>query len=133
MKTKEQVLEGRIKLKERTSCIYALIKDDIIVYVGQSVNVEQRVQAHAFTKDFDSYSIIEENVDMNIINELEADYIINFNPVLNKTIHYNEKHLTIKQVRKKLRKQTRTIEKLMKLNNAEWSRFKTVDVTKIMQ
>lgn len=37
--------------------IYFLLKGDVVVYVGQSMNVEKRVTAHR-DKDFDSFRVI---------------------------------------------------------------------------
>lgn len=62
--------------------IYLLTKKDIVVYVGQSINIENRVKQHSKTdKDFDDYIAIE--CTRNLLNETEEAYILRFNPVYN--------------------------------------------------
>lgn len=72
-----------------TPCIYALIKDNKIVYIGQTYDIMQRLSAHIDShKVFDSYAIVEwvQNKDSKYISDLEADYIKQLKPKYN-TIH----------------------------------------------
>jgi len=62
--------------------IYFLIKDNSVVYVGQSKNMVERIHAHARDKDFDSYYFLE--VDSNELNNFEAMYITLYQPEYNK-------------------------------------------------
>jgi predicted house-cleaning noncanonical NTP pyrophosphatase (MazG superfamily) len=60
--------------------VYFLIKDDEIVYIGQSINIASRVASHK-DKDFDSMSFVacqKEELDI-----LESLYILAYQPALN--------------------------------------------------
>ncbi len=60
--------------------IYFLIKDNIIVYIGQSINVEKRIVSHR-DKDFDSFRVIV--CDNSKLLEYEKRLISLFKPKLN--------------------------------------------------
>jgi molybdopterin converting factor small subunit len=66
----------------RLKCgIYFLIKDESVVYVGQSINIAQRIANHKTTKDFDTFTYIQckpEN-----LNTIEAMYIDRLKPKYN--------------------------------------------------
>ena len=82
---KEFILENRKKIEEKICCIYFLIKNEEIVYIGQSVNGISRIQQHT-DKDFDSYFILETKKEY--LNDLESHYIVKFNPIYNKRVSY---------------------------------------------
>lgn len=61
--------------------VYFLIKDSKVVYIGQSINIVNRISTHANNHDFDSVAIIEccqEELDV-----LESLYIFKFQTPLN--------------------------------------------------
>jgi hypothetical protein len=61
--------------------VYFLIKNETVVYVGQSTNIFQRVGDHESKKDFDTFTYIEcAKEDLNI---METKYIVKFKPPLN--------------------------------------------------
>ena len=60
--------------------IYLLKKGGVVVYVGQSINIEQRIKQHK-DKKFDDYMTIE--CEKNLLNETEEAYILLFNPKYN--------------------------------------------------
>jgi hypothetical protein len=66
----------------RLKCgVYFLIKDESVVYVGQSTNIAQRIANHKATKDFDTFTYIQckpEN-----LNTIEAMYIDRLKPKYN--------------------------------------------------
>jgi hypothetical protein len=66
----------------RLKCgVYFLIKDESVVYVGQSINITQRVAEHTKTKDFDTFTYVQckrEN-----LNQIEALYIQRLKPKYN--------------------------------------------------
>jgi len=71
--------EGRDPLRG----VYFLIRQDKIVYVGQSENIQERIKRHKINgKKFDSYSYILCLKDE--INDLEKFYIDACNPELNR-------------------------------------------------
>lgn len=62
--------------------IYFLIQDGEVVYVGQSIDVLNRVAEHAAgPKQFDRYYYIE--VEPQHLNTVEADYIVTLGPKYN--------------------------------------------------
>jgi len=66
------------------SGIYFLIKDKEIIYVGNTVDLHQRLKVHSKDKDFDSYNFIKEKSrDKRLV--LEYEFIKKFTPKLNKT------------------------------------------------
>lgn len=62
------------------SCIYFLIKDDKIIYIGQTKNLKTRLKVHA-KKGFDSVRSIE--CDDSVILYYEQRWIRRFKPPLN--------------------------------------------------
>jgi len=56
---KEEILSlAQPILQHLKICVYALIKENEIVYVGQTVTGLPRILNHIYTKDFDSYSLL---------------------------------------------------------------------------
>jgi predicted GIY-YIG superfamily endonuclease len=78
--SENEIIGTSIPLPE-TSGIYFLIKDNVIVYVGQSKNVHRRLQEHLSSKAFDRINIIECSI--NDLNRLETLYIKKLKPILN--------------------------------------------------
>ena len=81
--------------------VYALWKDDEIIYVGKSINVIPRVSTHLKDKDFDSYSYIELN-GKNEMDFIESRLILKLQPKLNKTLP-TEGYISLKRIRKLIR------------------------------
>ena len=72
-------------------CIYFLIDDDEIVYVGQSVNIYFRFMCHGISgKIFNRISWID--IGDADLDETEADYIIKFNPKYNNSLPICDKY-----------------------------------------
>ena len=82
---KQAILNRAVKFSP-TSGIYFLIKDQEIVYVGKSVNIQTRLGVHLNEGaiDFDSYSFIE--CGQAEMNNLEMEYILRFQPRHNKGV-----------------------------------------------
>ena len=72
--------------------IYALRQLDKVVYVGQSKNVKNRVNAHKRNKNFDSYDILEEleGKEIHEILKIEDSYIELYNPIYNKCLNRSD-------------------------------------------
>ena len=86
-------LESKIVMDKRglnfAPCVYALIKDDEVVYIGQSYNIMARLTDHINSnKVFDSYAIVEwcENKSSDYVLDVEKKYIKELRPI------YNVKH-----------------------------------------
>lgn len=77
----KDVIIAKSKEDKGIACgIYFLIKDDEIVYIGQSVNIASRLSQHT-NKDFDRMSFILCN--KSELNILETLYILAYQPKLN--------------------------------------------------
>jgi hypothetical protein len=61
--------------------VYFLIHDDEIVYVGQSINIHQRIGEHEKTKIFTTFTYVECSYEE--LNKIEARYIDMFKPKYN--------------------------------------------------
>ena len=81
--------------------IYFLIQQDVIIYVGQSVNVLTRIKDHwrnrSYVRSFDKYNWI--GCEKAILNEVESEMILRFRPKLNRIISPNRRFISFKQVR----------------------------------
>ena len=77
--------------------IYFLIKDEEVVYVGQTINGYGRINAHT-DKDFD-YACYIDCPEYDLDNK-EGYYIIKYNPKYNKAL--NKAYITIPRCRHKL-------------------------------
>lgn len=64
-----------------TSGVYFLIRDGVIVYVGQSSKVYARIDRHRDTKHFDRIAVLE--CAASDLLRLESIYIKKFKPILN--------------------------------------------------
>lgn len=71
-----------------TPCVYFLCKEDRIVYIGQSVNLQARLGQHLLLKNFDRVYYMEVREDE--LNRIEAELIEYYDPELNKTGNMNE-------------------------------------------
>ena len=83
--SREQIVSEAYANDVISGCaVYFLIKKKVIVYVGQSQSVLYRIRTHMAQgeKDFDSFSYI--NVPEKDVNDIEMQYIKEFNPVYNK-------------------------------------------------
>jgi hypothetical protein len=81
----DQILKIAIRV-DQVPCfsgIYYLIKDNVIVYVGQSTNVIARIAAHLAVREkvFDSYSFVQ--IPAEELNHMEAKEIIRHRPIYN--------------------------------------------------
>lgn len=114
MLNKNEILD---KSKNNLSLIgiYFLIKNNKIVYVGQSVNIFKRIADHIRSEkmDFDSYSF--ENYPKKNLNLIEAEYIIKFEPKLNSyMLPKNSKYAPINSTRKKYDLKAKAAERIIK-------------------
>jgi len=79
--------------------IYFLIKSNKIIYVGQSHDVQYRLQKHFMEKDFDGYYILE--CPKKYLSSLEAYFIIKFELELNDyTVPSNPIYKSLPQLKK---------------------------------
>lgn len=73
--------------------LYFLIKDEKVVYVGQTKNLSARMAGH-LNKDYDKYRFIQ--CPEHLLKHYENRWILRFSPILNKTkIKAGDDSLTI--------------------------------------
>lgn len=70
-------------IKNVITGVYFLFYNDVLVYVGQSTNVEKRLMSHFSSKVFDKYHYIK--CDEDRLLEVEKHYIDKFKPFYNGT------------------------------------------------
>jgi hypothetical protein len=87
--TESAILKNATGKNQTTPGVYFLIKDNRIVYVGQTVNIHNRLSGHG-DKDFDAVALVEVT-DKSIRNNVEAHYSVTLAPPYNKIVptkHY---------------------------------------------
>jgi len=82
--TEDEIVKNSLSMTNFCG-VYFLIKEQSIVYVGQSVNLFSRVATHATEKDFDSIAYI--LCDKSMLDKLESLYIHTLRPELNGVNH----------------------------------------------
>lgn len=65
-------------------CIYFLVKNHEVVYVGQTWSIYARIAVHMKSKVFDKVAMFD--VHPSEMNNVEAAYILKFNPIYNKVL-----------------------------------------------
>ena len=104
------------KFKKERGYIYFLIDGDQIVYVGQSTNVSLRIYHHLKSdKVFDYYSVIP--CEQNILNEVEAFYIVRFKPKYNHNLPKNVLFVTKDKIKKDYKIDGHRLNKLLSSHN----------------
>lgn len=98
-----ELLQGNKKDVSQLSgfYVYALWKDDEIVYIGQTVQLEARLVVHTRDKDFDEYSYFKcrDGMEMDCLES----YLINeLRPKYNKALGHG--YISINKVRERIRK-----------------------------
>jgi len=71
--------------------LYVLLKNNVVVYVGQSENILSRLTFH-HQKQYDSYAIC--LIPYGNMNEWEAQLIVKYKPVYNSTLPVNETYIS---------------------------------------
>jgi hypothetical protein len=67
--------------------VYFLLQGEEVIYVGQSTDIPSRVLSHRRTKDFDRYATMP--VPRDWLSEVEAEYILHYQPELNRSLPKN--------------------------------------------
>ena len=113
--TLEEIQQNKNLLKENNrSGIYFLLKGDKVVYVGQTINnVYMRIGTHMQQgKDFDSYYFIE--CSEFELDDLEAYYILIFDPFYNVQITSAKRFMTKDKLKKKFGVSKHVINKVIR-------------------
>ena len=83
----EQVILSKKREYFDSVCIYALIDNNEVVYIGQSSDVMGRLSSHRMSsKNFTHFAIVEriDTKDSDYINKVEREYISKLKPKYNK-------------------------------------------------
>ena len=93
----EEVFDYVYKLQDvYYPCIYFLIKENKVVYVGQTEFGLKRILSHIPEKDFDTIKTI--RCDKENLNEMEIAYIVKYQPIYNKCLSNATSVTRIKQL-----------------------------------
>lgn len=128
--SKEIILQNQEKFKP-IACIYFLIKNNEIVYVGQTIDLYARLSAHSREKDFDAYSFVECNIDE--LDALEILYIVKFKPKYNTRLPNNPYFKTLKQIKQTLGCSLRTLKKIIRERDIKPIWMDYYDIRKFQQ
>lgn len=92
-KNASDIIRESIKYNPRDEqcCIYVLLLDGVIVYVGQTVNLPARLAQHAKNKEFDAHWSTQ--VAREEMSSAEAAHIVALNPRLNSTLPPNMEYM----------------------------------------
>lgn len=101
MLEKQEVLDRKQAVTKKDCYVYFLIKNDEIIYIGQTTRGTARVYSHYEDKDFDSYSLVP--CEESELNDLAAKYIVKFNPRYNITPPQNNLFASKNTLKKKLK------------------------------
>ena len=116
MKLVNYILDKKQNINKKPM-IYFLIKDNKIIYVGQSKFGVSRIYGHR-DKDFDSFSYIE--VDVNELDEREAFYIVELSPILNSSyLPSNKTYIHANNIKHYFSMGAWDVKRLLKRNNAK--------------
>lgn len=110
--TREIVCDTKLTQVTRVNGIYFLIKDGVVVYVGQSNNILTRVSTHS-TFEFDSFNYFEVSSKKRLDN-LEAYFIAKFKPAYNQVMQRNTVGLTNQHKMTSIKIPKKVTEKLVK-------------------
>lgn len=122
MKTKDDILFNKTPITKLRG-VYFLIRHNEIVYVGQAADIISRVYHHTQKKVFDSFSYLECEGDMNLI---EAEYILRFFPVYNQQLPQNDRYVPFHVLRRALKvNKGRRLKRFIKSNQIKpvYSKF----------
>ena len=112
----KEIIQGKQEIHNfKGNYIYFLLKDNVVVYVGQTTQGVQRIFAHCNDKVFDSFNMIE--CSKKKLDETEAYYITKFNPKYNIQLPNNDTYLSINQIKNNYRIDKRAINKIVKFYN----------------
>ena len=83
-------VRGIEELDEQAGYVYFLVRDDQVVYVGQTTKLRSRIKTHRKMKGFDQVFYI--HVNKADLNAVETKWIRHFDPPLNGTEGFNPMH-----------------------------------------
>lgn len=112
------------------SCIYFLIKDNIVVYVGKTTNGKWRIKQHKNDKNYDKVYIIK--CKSKELMKLEDDYMMKYKPKYNILHNVDRKNIiTIyNQLRKEYKIGIIALIDYIKKNNIKIEKFHNVESIK---
>jgi len=95
------ICDGLSYHDEQPLCVYLLLNNMNIVYVGQTTDLRTRLKNHKKDKQFDYYysRFVPQSIGA---NELEAELIVKYKPIYNKCLPPNERYASMNQIQDRL-------------------------------
>jgi excinuclease UvrABC nuclease subunit len=74
-----------LEREEENYKVYFLLRNEEVIYIGQTINIRQRINSHSLEGriDYDDVYYIECNENQHV-NIVEAKYIKKYNPIYNR-------------------------------------------------
>lgn len=95
MLSKEEIIANARDNKDYTG-VYFLIRSSQIVYIGSSFRIGKRISCLYSQIKFDYYSFVEVKTNrVDLLRSVEAEYILKYKPIHNKTIPGNSRYAPI--------------------------------------
>jgi len=104
-----------VKFPDPKCGIYFLIKDQKVVYIGKSTNIDGRILQHSASKDFDAFSWVPYMEDQ--LCEMEPEYIMHYKPLLNQRIP-KSRFMSKASIKKEFNVHMGKAKRVLKLNGA---------------
>ena len=112
--TAHQIIAEKQPVRFTYPGLYFLIRDNEIVYVGQSItNVLVRIGQHSLDKEFDSVTVLQTLPNANL-NDLEASYIYHLEPQYNGNMPRNSHYFCKGKIKDLLGIHGRELNKLIR-------------------
>lgn len=127
----ENILNSKICVEKENPCVYFLIKNNEIIYIGQTIRIKQRIYEHLKEKDFDNYFCL--YVSQDELLKKERFYIEKFTPKLNcKSFYYKKFFFPKRDLYKNFPELTNEIyKKLLDYENIPYDKYlKSLQVKK---
>lgn len=78
--------------------IYCLWLGDLLVYIGQSESIMERIFKHKYEKEFDGFTFFV--CEKHELNEVEAQLILEHQPLYNRSIPVNKDFISYNQIKR---------------------------------
>lgn len=133
LKELEQILKEKISVKNEVfPCIYFLIDEEEVVYVGQSIYGLQRILIHHCQgeKKFAHYHVV--TCKQEELNNLEARYIVAYNPKYNGSLPQNDFYKSMYQIKRILQKDGYEMNDILRKHNIKTIFARVYDLPEMM-
>ena len=81
----KNIIKNGAEIPNGYTAVYGLYQDDLLVYVGITKNIHNRIKSHKRDKKFTSYRLLQLHTDRFYAMKQEHDLIEEMNPIYNKS------------------------------------------------